>query len=100
MSDNEVSYEQLIAFAAGELDPAQAEFVERHLKSHPEGAKTVARYRVIRCLLSANAEQAPSFRATTRAQALFRQLWHKHKGALAIWVFLLFICRSLRPTAF
>ncbi len=37
MSDSRVTYQQLIAFAAGELAGGQADRVEAYLAGHPEG---------------------------------------------------------------
>ncbi len=68
-----ISYEQLIAFAAGELDGADASVVEEYLKTNPEAARTVARYRIIRSLYQSAPRDEPGARASTRARSIFRQ---------------------------
>ncbi|HZQ10387.1 MAG TPA: hypothetical protein VFD70_27660 [Anaerolineae bacterium] len=73
MSDNEVSYEDLIAYAANELPAKHAAQVRRYIETHLEAFKTVERYRAIRALLTARPKQMPSLRATAHAQAIFRR---------------------------
>jgi hypothetical protein len=69
---DKVSYEQLIAFAAGELEAIEAARVEQYLKTHLEAARTVARYRALRNLMKSTPPDSPSRRAASRAKSIFK----------------------------
>jgi len=72
MSKDAITYEQLIAFAAGELDAVEAGKVERYLENHPDAAHTVQLYTGLRALLTRETADMPGKRATARAQAILR----------------------------
>lgn len=65
-----VAYEQLIAFAAGELADRRAADVADHLKTCRSCAGTVARYRSVASTVAAD-RAAPSAAAVARAKAIF-----------------------------
>jgi hypothetical protein len=72
MGDTAVSYQELIAFAAGELPPEQGDRVRMYIETHPEAAATVARYRALRALLRDETGEMPRPDASARARAIFR----------------------------
>lgn len=75
--------EQLIAYAAGDLDAAAAEAVEKHLRGCAECAGLVRHYRLIRSIVLEDDTQAPPATTLARAQALFQP----RKRALApLWL--------------
>jgi hypothetical protein len=80
MSHEEVSYEDLIAYAANELHSQDMAKVKRYLESHPDALQTVARYQTIRALLLGESKQIPSLRATAHAQGIFRWKDKKRKS--------------------
>ena len=71
MSDGRVSYEQLIAYAAGELDCEAAERVKRHLASSHEGSAIVRRFQMVAETLRRDDSQAPPADVLARVKALF-----------------------------
>lgn len=72
MSRTPVTYQQLIAFAAGELDEAAARPVRAWIRDHPDAAETVARYRAVHeAVRDDDAVDAPP-EAVARAKAIFR----------------------------
>jgi anti-sigma factor RsiW len=78
VSGNKIGDELLIAYAANELNAQVAAKIEKYLQTHPEALKTIRLYRAIRELLqpsntSQQSPDAPSMRATTRAQAIFKK---------------------------
>ena len=72
MNRSRVTYEQLIAFAAGELVGEPADRVEAYLAGHPEAAETVARYRTAGSVLRADDGVDPPPPAVADAKAIFR----------------------------
>ena len=71
MSDGRVSYEQLIAYAAGELDGEAAERVKRHLASSHEGSAIVRRFQMVAETLRRDDSQAAPADVLARVKALF-----------------------------
>lgn len=71
MNDRRVSYERLIAYAAGDLDSAAADFVRGHLEQSLEAAAVVERFRTVVETLRADDSQAPPADVMARAKALF-----------------------------
>lgn len=71
MSDGRVSYEQLIAYAAGELDCEAAERVKRHLASSHEGSAIVRRFQLVAETLRRDDSQAGPADVLARVKALF-----------------------------
>lgn len=71
MSDGRVSYEQLIAYAAGELDCEAAERVKRHLASSHEGSAIVRRFQLVAETLRRDDSQAAPADVLARVKALF-----------------------------
>lgn len=67
-----VEYEQLIAFAAGELSGETARAIERELSVNPAAARTVELFRSVRETLQADDSVAPPADVVSRAQALFK----------------------------
>jgi anti-sigma factor RsiW len=72
MNSPKVSYEKLIAFAAGDLGDEEARHVEAYLAGHPEAAETVASYRSAHTALVADDGVDPPPQALARAKAVFR----------------------------
>ena len=66
-----VSYDQVIAYAAGEGGPDQAAAIEAWLDRHPEATATVNRYRSARQTLRTDDGVDPPAEALRRARALF-----------------------------
>ena len=65
-----VSHEQLIAFAAAELAPAEAAAVARHVSTCARCAATVRRYQAIRDLVRSDDGADPPAASLARARAL------------------------------
>lgn len=65
--------EDLIAYAAGELDGGVAQCIGIYLVTHPEDARLVRRFRMLRVLIRGLTGTAPSCQAVQRARRLFRQ---------------------------
>ncbi|HYN87352.1 MAG TPA: DUF5667 domain-containing protein, partial [Ardenticatenaceae bacterium] len=65
--------EALIAYAAGELGPVEADSVAAHLAVCPECAATVARFRLVSEVLRTYDTHAPPPPTVARAKSLFRQ---------------------------
>ena len=74
MGTPDVTYEQIIAYAAGTLSSNEAAQVEAHLASHPRDAQTVARYRLAVHALATDDSVEPSPAAIVRAKAVFKPL--------------------------
>ncbi len=66
-----ITYEQLIAYAAGELTPERAAEVAEHVTRDSEAAATVARYREAQATMRADDVTDPPARAVARAKAIF-----------------------------
>lgn len=73
VSNNQIGDELLITYAANELSSQVAAKIEDYLQTHPEALKTIRLYRALRALLQIKSLDAPSARATTKAQAIFRR---------------------------
>lgn len=71
MSQPEIGDERLLAYAAGELDAAQAAAVKARLAVSPEQAATVARYQAVRAILRRDDSVAPPATVLARARAIF-----------------------------
>ena len=71
MNEPRIPYSQLIAFAAGELADEQAAQVEAYLAGHPDGAETVARYRMTQSTLQTDDGVDAPPKAVARAKAIF-----------------------------
>ena len=71
MTDRRVSYEQLIEYAAGELDFEAADTVKRHLASSPDASAIVRRFQMVAEALRRDDSQAPSEDVLAQAKALF-----------------------------
>ena len=71
MNDKRVSYEQLIAYAAGDLDCAAADFVRGHLEQSVEAAAVVERFRTVVETLRGDDSRAAPADVMARAKALF-----------------------------
>ena len=67
-----ISREQLIAFAAGELEGPQADEVAAHLVANPDAARTVALYRTAAGATVADDSAAAPRDLVTRAKGIFR----------------------------
>ena len=66
-----ITYEQLIAYAVGELTPERAAEVAEHLARDREAAATVARYQQARSTFQADDGTDPPVHALARARAIF-----------------------------
>lgn len=69
----EITYERLLAFAAGEITGAEATEIEAHLERDPEAAAAVARYRALRHLVQHALAMEPSRTLIARAKAIFAE---------------------------
>ena len=72
MSAHRIEEEQVIAFANGELTGAAAASVAAHVVGCAACAQTVARYRLVRATVVADARLAPPPATVDRAKAIFR----------------------------
>ncbi len=74
------TYEQLVAYAVGDLSPSQAAVLRRHLATCPECRATARRLYQLRTLLRrpAASTHRPPPATTARAKAIFRQ----HRAAV------------------
>jgi hypothetical protein len=78
MDDHQISYEDLIAYAADTLDAEQYARVAGHLSVCDECAKTVASINTMRNLLRGDDSEAPAPRAEARAKTIFTQYRPEH----------------------
>jgi hypothetical protein len=73
MALGNINYEQLIAYAAGNLTGADAAAVESHLTTNAADAATVVRYRQARALSANDDSFEPSAAVIAKVQGLFRR---------------------------
>lgn len=73
MSRQSFSYEQLAAFAAGELSVAEVSAIREYLAADAAAASTVARLQLLLTTLRTDDSQAPPADMLERAKALFRE---------------------------
>jgi anti-sigma factor RsiW len=66
-----VTYQDLLAYAAGELSGEEAARVHKHLRTAPAGAETVRLYQTARHSLATDDSVAPPEAVATRAKSLF-----------------------------
>lgn len=71
MPSHKITYEQLIAFAAGELSPQEAGRVEAHLAATPRDMAVVERFRAVSQSLRADDTVAPPEASIRDARELF-----------------------------
>lgn len=71
MSKAKITYQRLIAFAAGELSPQERAEIEQSLASDPEAADTVARYRAAGATMQADESVDPPANVIAKAKAIF-----------------------------
>ncbi len=71
MSNTRVTYQQLIAFAAGDLSAARSAEVEAHLARDASAAETVARYRTARSTMQGDDGADPPTEAMARAKGIY-----------------------------
>lgn len=69
----EPTYEQLLAYAAGDLSPAEADQIAAYLARHPQAAETVRLYRLTRGTLQADDTVRPPEATLAASRALFRE---------------------------
>jgi hypothetical protein len=74
MPDHGISTEQLLAFAAGELDAAERTTIEQHLSGCRDCTKTIERFHMVRTVLRAAEGEPPPHSLIARAQAIHRPL--------------------------
>ncbi len=80
MIHKRVTYEQLIACAAGELDSEAADHVKRHLASSPDASAIVQRFQMVAETLGRDDSQAPPADVLAQVKALFanhRPVWSR-----------------------
>ncbi len=68
---NRVTYEDIIAFAAGELGGREAADVEAHLAANPDAAASVARFRAAHAAWMTDDGAEPPETAVRRAKSIF-----------------------------
>jgi hypothetical protein len=73
MNSHPIPYEELIAYAAGELIEDESVVIEQHLANCAECATIVARYRSIGVILRIDAGETPPASTLSRAQKIFLQ---------------------------
>ena len=73
MSDRKINDADLLAYAAGELNPERARVVEAHLANHPDAAGLVALYRRVAKRVASDDSVAPSSAAIAKARGIFRR---------------------------
>lgn len=71
MHDAKVTYEQLIQFAAGELNAADQQRVALHVQANPQAAATVAAFRQAADAIRTDLSVAPPAETLARAKQLF-----------------------------
>lgn len=71
MTGQQIAYETLIAYAAGELAETEAAPVAAHLAADPEAAAVVARYRAVRDTVAGDDSVPPPAAVVARAKAIF-----------------------------
>lgn len=69
----EPTYEQLLAYAAGGLSPAEAALIAAYLAQHAQAAETVRLYQLAHGTLRADDTVSPPDATLAAAQALFRE---------------------------
>lgn len=73
MAQPAVTYEQLIAFAAGALTGPDAQAVERYVSRNADAAATVARFRLVQERVASDDSVEPSPQALARAHRIFSE---------------------------
>lgn len=73
MPTQPITYEQLVAYAAGELEPALIPMVESHVAIDPEAAETVRLYRQVRATGRTDDSIAPPTATLEAAKALMAE---------------------------
>jgi len=76
MNTHIVAYEDLVAYAAGELDEIYSTTIAAHILICDECGATVAHYQQISALVRADDSVEPSFVSLARAQAIFANHYH------------------------
>jgi anti-sigma factor RsiW len=71
MATHVIPDEQLIAYAAGELDAVQSSLVAEHAATCAACARTIAHFREIRALLRADHTETPRLATLVRARNIF-----------------------------
>ena len=71
MSSAKMNYDQLIAYAAGELTSEQATEVQAYLAANPKAAEPIAMYRQAQSALQADQNAAPPAEVVAKAKAIF-----------------------------
>jgi len=66
-----IAYDQLIAFAAGDLNNNDAREVAHHIAACAECAKTVTQFKTIRAVMRGDSSMAPPAPTVARAYAIF-----------------------------
>lgn len=72
MATHRITYEQLIAYAAGTLPADQADRVAAHLQADRDAASTVARFRLAQRAVATDDSVAPPASALSRAKSIFQ----------------------------
>jgi anti-sigma factor RsiW len=81
MTSHRIDDERLIAYALGELPPAEAEEVRLHLEKSPGAASMVARFREVEALLAEDDSVEPPIATVAAAKALFERLRESTAGS-------------------
>ncbi len=76
MSHSQITHQQLIAYAAGELRGADAEQVQAHLQRDADAARTVHRYRQARQTILGDDGVDPPAEVLERARSIFDPTVH------------------------
>ncbi len=76
MSHAKITHQQLIAYAAGELQGADAEQVQAHLERDADAARTVHRYRLARQTVLGDDAVDPPTEVLERARSIFDPTVH------------------------
>ena len=76
MRHAKITHQQLIAYAAGELQGADAEQVQAHLKRDADAARTVHRYRLARQTVLGDDAVDPPTEVLERAKSIFDPTVH------------------------
>lgn len=86
-----IAYDQLIAFAADDLDESDASIVAQHTASCNECARIVTRFKTIRAVMRADPSKNPPAAVVARARSIFTQkrsaasvpFWQKWKWSIS-----------------
>ena len=85
MGSSKINYEQLIAYAAGELTPERAAEVQAYLTANPKAAEPIALYRQAQAAVQTDQSAAPPAELVAKAKAIFAAKPSEHAASWSVW---------------